>query len=120
MSLELVQEPVKTATPSVGVTVGQRRDIATRFQPGNPGNPGGRPRSAKIRRHLLRQLNQEVAAGVDRLDCALDSIIEKTIREVDVSAATFIRDTVDGKPSANDRDSGPTNIMIEIAMVGGQ
>ncbi len=54
-------------------------------------------------------------AGVRQVDCLADSMIQKAINR-DVSAATFVRDTSDGRPRSSDDDDtniGGDNITIE-------
>jgi hypothetical protein len=99
------------AIPAILSTVQQQRGYATRFKPGSTPNPGGRPRSAKFRREALKQLRMEIVPGVTRLACIVDGAIERASTET--AAATFIRDTVDGKPSSN--DDRPTVGTINIA-----
>jgi len=96
----------------------ERRGIATRFEPGKSGNPGGRPRTAKFRKLALKHLNIVVAEGTKQADCVMDAIVQKAIGEGDVPAASFLRDVVDGKPGSNDANAGPTHVSIEIVMVG--
>jgi hypothetical protein len=43
-------------------------------------------------------------------------MIDKAMQ--DVAAATFIRDTVDGKPSNGDASAGSANVEIRIVLVG--
>jgi len=98
----LATTPSEMGIPAFIPGAVERRGIATRFRPGSTPNPGGRPKSAKFRREFVKQLRMEVAEGTTRLACIADGMIDKAMQ--DVAAATFIRDTVDGKPSVNDGD----------------
>lgn len=103
-----------------GVAVQQRRDYATRFQPGSTPNPGGRPKSAFLRKRALRHLRAAVADGIDQLDCVVDATIQTAIQggTAGVAAFTALRDTVDGKPQAASDDSEAPRISIAIDVIG--
>lgn len=103
---------------ALGVLAQERNNLSTRFQPGQTGNPHGRPKSAKFRRAFLKTLNQEIAAGATRLDHIADQLTD--IAAGDYQTAAFIRDTVDGKPTSHDDSAVVNNICIEVVSIGGQ
>jgi Family of unknown function (DUF5681) len=114
--MELATEPDNRALAGSSVVVGARRDFATRFRPGQSGNPHGRPRTAKFRRELVKQLRETVAGtDVTRLAQVCHGMIEKA--SSDVPAAVFVRDTVDGKPGANETGA-IAQISIAIENIG--
>src|SRR5260370_15746243 len=102
MSLELSAEPANRSIPVAGVVVQRRSNEATRFRPGQSGNPSGRPRVAFLRRRTLKHLRTAIAEGVDQLDAVVDSTIQTAIAggTPGVAAFTALRDTVDGRPAA--------------------
>ena len=110
VGLELTTEQ---ALPSFLASQSVNPAVLTRWKPGQSGNPGGKPRTAHIRKHLLKLTKIAVAGDTTRLDCLLDSVIERGTAEGDVTVATFVRDTVDGKPTAN--DDRPSIGTINIA-----
>ena len=123
---ESKQEPITNAVVvtenSGGSSDSRARSLANLkpFKPGQSGNPGGRPKGL-FSRSARRQLRQEVSVGVKQVDCVVDSLIQKAVNEADVPAATFLRDSCDGKPGpANDAGNGNTHLTIEIVMVGGE
>ena len=87
------------------------------FRTGASGNPGGRPRTAHIRKQLLSQLRQEIAAGVTNTGSVCAAVIDKAIAG-DVAAFTAIRDTVDGKPGNDGAGAGTIAIAIGIEFIG--
>ena len=74
---------------------------------GVSGNPGGRPRGI-FGKATLRQLRKRAENGETNLDAVVGAQLKKAIRKGDTRAAEFLRDSVDGRPSAN--DSERTNI----------
>ena len=116
MSLELAQETDNRSIAGIGVSVERRSNEATRFRPGQSGNPHGRPRTAKFRRELVKQLRETVAGtDVTRLAQVCHGMIEKA--SSDVPAAVFVRDTVDGKPGASETGA-IAQISIAIENIG--
>src|SRR5271166_1152678 len=84
------------------------------FKPGQSGNPGGRPKglfSRAARKHLRRQ----IAEGVTQLDAVIDAQVQEAIEKRCTQAATFLRDTVDGKPQAD--SAGQIQIAIGIEFI---
>jgi len=89
------------------------RNAAGRFPAGRSGNPGGRPKSSLVRRELLKAAKIEIAPGVTQLACMAQGMMDKAAS--DVAAASFVRDTIDGKPQSDGSSNG-TQISIAIAV----
>ena len=68
---------------------------------GVSGNPGGRPKGI-FGEAVLRQLRKRGESGESKLIALIDAQIDKAIRKRDTRAAEFLRDSVDGRPTAND------------------
>jgi hypothetical protein len=83
---------------------------------GVSGNPGGRPKTI-FGKAALRKLRQRAENGETNLEAVVGAQVDKAI-EGDTRAAEFVRDSVDGRPSANDSQS--TNIgTVNILWAGG-
>jgi hypothetical protein len=119
MSLGLTETPANRAIPAAGVLTTQRRDIATRFGPGNNVNPSGRPKVAYFRKALLKQLLMEVANGVTRLDLVCDGLINMAI-EGDVAAMVCIRDTIGEKPVSDTAVNNQIRIGIGVEFIANE
>ena len=72
------------------------------FKPGQSGNPGGRPRGI-FGRTALKRLLRRAKNGDSQLVALIDAQIDKAIRKRDTRAAEFLRDSVDGRPSAQEQ-----------------
>jgi hypothetical protein len=89
------------------------------FQPGQSGNPNGRPKSRPFKDALERALN---AAGADKdlLDNVAAALVSKA-SEGDVPAIKEIADRLDGKVAqaitGGDDDTNPINILHRIERV---
>jgi hypothetical protein len=70
-----------------------------------------------FRRKAIRHLKAEIAAGVDQLDAVIDGQIQQAIEKRDTVAATFLRDTVDGKPASNDPQAISQTLFYSPAFV---
>ena len=84
-----------------------------RFQPGQSGNPGGRPKEKPFREALRLEL---AAAGEDNkaLRTIARALIDKAA-EGDMAAIREVADRVDGKVAhaiVNDEESGPLQIIV--------
>lgn len=114
VALEPVQALANNAIPAILSAVETRSNGYAGFRPGVSGNPSGRPKSAKLRRALLRQLNQQIADGITRSDVAADALVlaAEAGGRVGVSAFEAIRDTVDGKPTSNEQHTTVGTINI--------
>lgn len=92
--------------------------VATRFKPGQSGNPGGRPKglfSRYSRKHLL----QEIADGVRTIDEVIAAQVDRAITERDTQAAAFLRDNVDGKPTTQDDGTNVgVGLFVQLEVVG--
>jgi|SRR5579872_1464221 len=112
--MELAIEPQNSPLPLRGIP----------FVRGKSGNPGGRPKTSYLRKYAIRHLLKNVSNGVKQLDCAIDSTIETAIAggSNGVAAMSFLRDTIDGRPSSSGDtgDSQTMAIQINIDTVGGQ
>jgi hypothetical protein len=77
---------------------------------GVSGNPGGRPKGF-FGKAALRQLRKRAENGKSNLDAVVSAQVEKAIRKGDTRSAEFLRDSVDGRPSAtNESASGSVTI----------
>jgi hypothetical protein len=86
------------------------------WKPGQSGNPGGRPKTI-FGKAALRQLRKRAENGETNLDAVVGTQVKKAIRKGDTRAAEFLRDSIDGRPSAN--DSSTTNIgTVNILWAG--
>lgn len=111
-SVEVVRQPTEN---SGGKSASRTRSLANLkpFKPGQSGNPGGRPKGI-VARSVRKQLKVELAAGVRQVDCLADAMIQKAIRG-DVGAATFVRDTSDGRPgSSDDRANSGVGLSVMV------
>ena len=80
---------------------------------GVSGNPGGRPKGV-FGKAALRQLRKRAKNGETNLDAVVGAQVRKAIRKGDTRAAEFLRDSVDGRPNANDSigtNIGTVNIL---------
>jgi hypothetical protein len=91
------------------------RDSLGRLLPGSVANPGGKPKSKLLRRRLMRQLLSE-DGNVQQVDRVCSALIEtgKLIGRNGVAAFEAIRDTVDGKPSADNVDAGGAQVVVNL------
>lgn len=79
------------------------------FQPGQSGNPGGRPRENKEVRALARQ------HGIEAIEKLVEWMRGENAK-ASISAANSILDRAFGKPSQpvdGDGDGGPVKLLIE-------
>jgi len=91
---------------------------AYQFQPGESGNPGGRPRTAVVRRVLLELLTDSDGEPSPELRALAKAVYELAVgksKRGNVRAFEAIRDTVDGRPGpAEDVEQA----RIEVNIVG--
>jgi hypothetical protein len=93
-----------------GAISAKRRGRPENLRPwrkGVSGNPGGRPKSI-FGKAALRQLRKRAESGETILDAVVGAQVRKAIPKGDTRAAEFLRDSVDGRPGAN--ESGSANI----------
>ena len=85
------------------------------FKPGQSGNLSGRPKGI-VAKVMTKELQRKIAGSNETvLKAYIRKYIEEAIRECDAARFTSIRDTTDGKPSANDSDRisvGTVNVMF--------
>jgi hypothetical protein len=86
--------------------------IATRFQPGVSGNPGGRPKM-RILSDMLAAIGCEVEpkSGKTWFQLAAEALVSKAFRG-DVQAFREIADRVDGRSIQSVELSGPDGLSI--------
>ena len=94
-----------------------KRQPTGHFAPGSSGNPGGRRRVGIVSRALKTQLRTEIANGVRRVDVMADAVITRA-ETGDITSATFVRDTVEGRPASNDDRGNIGGITIAIQCSG--
>jgi Family of unknown function (DUF5681) len=114
VSLELAEIPTNRSIAATAIPVQTRTNEATRFRPGQSGNPSGRPKVALFRRSAIKQLKAELSDNWNQLDEVINGQIQRAIEKQDTAAVTLLRDIVDGKPGSN--DTGSTGIQIQIAI----
>ncbi len=96
--------------------------VSNRFQPGNlhrfpkgtSGNPNGRPKGL-FNKSARKQLRKRAENGEINVDAVVGAQVDKAIVKADTAAATFLRDTVDGKPASQD-DNGGNQIAIVVQL----
>jgi len=119
VSKDKIEVMGETAENSGSITE-KRRGRSENLRPwpkGVSGNPGGRPRGI-FGKAALRELRKRAASGETNLAAVVDAQVKKAIRKGDTRAAEFLRDSVDGRPAANDSNS--TNIGTVNILWGGQ
>ena len=91
------------------------------FEPGTSGNPGGRPKRAKLTYDaLVIELKARDAKSSDADPKGLRKIVSSVIDLAeggDMKAVEFIRDTIDGKPTqaiAGDDEGDPISVVTKI------
>ena len=87
-----------------------------RWQPGQSGNPNGRPRTAIFRDALIRAITKTVAKdreGRAMIDVIAQQIMAKAIKG-DLAAIAMIADRTDGKPAQSVTVGGPDGGAIPI------
>jgi len=91
---------------------------AYQFQPGESGNPGGRPKTALMRKALLERLTDgagELSDQARELVAVLLALATGKSERGNVRAFEAIRDTVDGRPGPADSSD---MARIEVNIVG--
>lgn len=87
----------------------------TQFQPGQSGNPSGRPKNSLSLRTLLRQKLSELAEGDRKERTYAQSLIDATIRDAlkgDASARKLVWEYIDGKAPADPEGEGEGVVRI--------
>ena len=76
------------------------------FKPGQSGNPSGRPKGI-VAKALRKELQRKIPGSDETLLKAyVRKYVEEAIKECDAARFNSIRDTLDGRPSANDSEGG--------------
>jgi hypothetical protein len=88
---------------------GHQPEGAHSFPPGNKVNPGGRPSRKPFRDAIERLLNDHTAEEIIR---ALIASSKRRQRR-DIMAATFLRDTLEGKPTQSLELSGEFSLIAK-------
>ena len=83
---------------------------------GVSGNPGGRPKGI-VGKAVLRELRRPAEKGQTKLQALAGAQVDKAIQG-DTRAAEFVRDSVDGRPSANDPSAGTGGVIVNILWTG--
>lgn len=91
------------------------------FVEGQSGNPGGRPKRAKLTYDtLMVELKSRETSGTEADPKGMRKIVAKVVDLAEAGerwATEFIRDTVDGKPAQTiigDNDEDPVNLRHEL------
>lgn len=89
-----------------------------KFQPGQSGNPNGRPKSKPFK-DALKKAVAEAGADDEALKLVAAALLEKA-KSGDVQAIKELADRMDGKvtqPVAGDDDADPINVVHKIERV---
>lgn len=84
---------------------------ATQFQPGQSGNPGGRPR----RKPFLEELEKQLAQNPKILPLIVKKAIDLA-KDGELKAITELRDVLDGKPAIVISGDNADPIQVEISV----
>jgi uncharacterized protein DUF5681 len=90
------------------------------WKPGESGNPGGRPRTKLFRKALLDLLadTEDESNPSERLRKIAAKLLDAA-EKGDVRAAEFLRDSTDGRPSADGAADAGTPIVVNIGIAPG-
>jgi hypothetical protein len=89
----------------------QRRDVLTRWKPGQSGNPGGRPRRKPITeayRRIIENENLTIRALKQREeDSIVDALAKSMVMRsfVDVKAVAEVTDRIEGRVAPEQEDN---------------
>jgi hypothetical protein len=86
------------------------------FQPGQSGNPKGRPKSKTISEALRELLEKEGNEGKLLVDQIAEILLEKA-KFGDLSAIKEVADRTEGKPRQQHQHSGPDGAAIPISII---
>jgi hypothetical protein len=113
----------KKKAPKTAVKKGQRLSPSTEFQPGQSGNPGGRPKRTPItdamRAYLMLPYDgkEKKYKGLNNADVLAIRQFELAIEDGDMGAAKEIADRVEGKVPQRQEFGGPEGGAIPFVNV---
>ena len=92
------------------------------FEPGQSGNPNGRPKAERAFANMLRIAIKEAHDdGRDKLRAVADALVTEAIKG-DIPAIREIADRLDGKVAqaivGGDEDDNPVSIVTRIRLLG--
>jgi Family of unknown function (DUF5681) len=116
------QGPMSTSPPENRRKTGKQvpGSEATRFQPGRSGNPGGRPKTARLSQACRELLAAPVPRDPKGLTYAeaIAQMLAKKALDGDIRAAQEIADRAEGKPEPSDKGAdavrGLPTIIFDI------
>ncbi len=114
-----------STSETVTKSVSNRQRGLTPWQPGQSGNPAGRPRGLFSRRVLAeaRRRGEDKRAQIDRVAAAMfDKAAGATdgkhdFRKADLAAMAFLRDTIDGPLQRNINDTESANGAPQVMVI---
>jgi hypothetical protein len=87
--------------------------IATRFQPGQSGNPAGRPKGQSLTARLRRYLDAPGKDGRPRADRLAETLAELALSG-DIRAIRMVLDRLDGKALDRIKVDEPSEMTIRV------
>ena len=97
------QKPIKTENTVEKQNEDKRKNMPHLFQPGQSGNPAGKPKGAKNFTTKVREALLKVAEGKDYTyeEAYLKAILKKAIIDQDTTIMKLIWNYLDGMPNQN-------------------
>ena len=88
-----------------------------RWQPGQSGNPSGRPKTGKRLTDVLRKaLDEPLPEGLTKADKLAITLLKLAIDEANLDAIRYVYDRLDGKPVEPQEISGPRGKAVTILL----